>query len=180
VVREERQLTYDASFQYEWNDLVVGGSWYFVTVTSSPEKIQAAVGACKEALHSLLGPFGVTGESVASSKRSLLQRWMNDKVTHKHWIDVLTGSQLPALFPMKRDLLALSKDYRQLLSEITLQDIQLLVKLFGFSEEAMTVCVGIAAPNCPPGMTAPKEFSSKPLTGSIETPRTTSATALMS
>lgn len=35
VVREERQLTYDASFRFQNFDSILGG-WYIVSVTSSP------------------------------------------------------------------------------------------------------------------------------------------------
>ena len=41
---------------------------YLVSVTSSPGQVQAAVQACKEALSSLKGPFGVMGDSVQSGK----------------------------------------------------------------------------------------------------------------
>lgn len=52
VVREERQLTYDAAFQLQGFEGIQGG-WYIVSVTSSPEKVQQAIRACKEALVSL-------------------------------------------------------------------------------------------------------------------------------
>jgi len=161
VVREERQLTYDASFVYQAHDLLSGG-WYLITVTSSPETIQAAVRACKEALQSLQGAFGVTGESVASSKRTLLHRYQHDRLSNKFWLDLLAGSQFPQYHPNKANLQAITKEYAGVLGEITVQDIQLLVKVLGFEEEKMTVCVGIASPNCPPGMTPPT-LPSQPL-----------------
>jgi len=155
VVREERQLTYDASFGYQSNDILSGG-WYLITVTSSPETIQAAVRACKEAMQSLHGAFGVTGESVSSSKRSMLQRFQHEKISNRFWIDMLSGSQFPQFHPHKANLEAITKEYTSILSDITVQDIQALVKLFGFQEDNMTVCVGIASPECPAGMIPPR------------------------
>jgi predicted Zn-dependent peptidase len=52
VVREEKQLTYDAAFQLQSFESILGG-WYIVSVTSSPHKVQQAIRACKEALVSL-------------------------------------------------------------------------------------------------------------------------------
>lgn len=49
VVREERRLTYDASFQLHGHDAIRGG-WYLVSVTSNPSQVAEAVKACKEAL----------------------------------------------------------------------------------------------------------------------------------
>lgn len=80
VVREERQLTYDASFQtqvgsiyfililqrqtdsndnasFQGHEATLGG-WYLVSVTSSPAQVQDAIRACKEALFSLKAAFG--------------------------------------------------------------------------------------------------------------------------
>lgn len=74
VVREERRLTYDASFQLRGNDAVKGG-WYLVSVTSSPGQVQEAVQACKEALNSLKGSMGVMGDAIQSAKRTLISRY---------------------------------------------------------------------------------------------------------
>jgi hypothetical protein len=42
------------------------GGWYLVSVTSSPAQVQAAVAACKEAVASLKGPFGIMGDRCCS------------------------------------------------------------------------------------------------------------------
>ena len=63
MVREERQLTYDASFQIQGHESVHGG-WYLVSVTSSPAQVQDAIRACKEALASLKGAFGRSPNNV--------------------------------------------------------------------------------------------------------------------
>lgn len=73
VVREERRLTYDASFTMLGHEAIKGG-WFIVSVTSSPQQVQQALVACKEALSSLKGAFGVTGDSIQSAKRSIVNR----------------------------------------------------------------------------------------------------------
>merc|ERR1719230_2149104 len=49
VVREERRLPSDASFHFNGPE-TLQGSWYTVSVTSSPAQVQEALVACKEAL----------------------------------------------------------------------------------------------------------------------------------
>eukprot|EP01035_Chromulina_nebulosa_P019847 gene19847-25796_t len=146
VVREERRLTYDASFQLKGHEGVDGG-WYLVSVTSSPSQVNEAVRACKEALNSLRGPFGVMGDAVQSAKRTLLNRYRNDLMTNKYWVDAMSGTQLDEV-PIKS--LRFISDYENVINGITVQDIQLLVEVLNFDESNMTTCIGIASPN-PPG-----------------------------
>jgi hypothetical protein len=39
------------------------------------------------------------------------------------------------------------EDYQEVMGSVTLQDIYDVIELLGFSEESMTVCVGIASPS---------------------------------
>lgn len=142
VVREERRLTYDASFQFEGRDIRRGG-YFVVSVTSPPATVQAAVGACKEALRSLLGPFGVLGDSLQAAKRSIQQRVATESLTNLFWLDLLAGSQADAL-PAKN--LPAMLDFPRVVAEVSLTDLQQALELLGFREEEMTVCVGLAAP----------------------------------
>jgi Peptidase M16 inactive domain len=96
VVREERRLTYDASFNLRGSDAINGG-WYLVSVTSSPPQVQAAVAACKDALASLRGQFGVQADSVESCKRTLINRAKNDRATNDYWVNSLSGTQLDSI-----------------------------------------------------------------------------------
>ena len=145
IVREERQLTYDASFQLQARDSIKG-SWYLVSVTSSPQQVQAAVRACKEALASLKGPHGVMGDSIQSAKRTLLNKFHTESVTNKFWVENISGTQVSTI--PDKSLKSIS-DFESTLQSVTLQDIQLLVELFKFDEENMTACVGITAPSPP-------------------------------
>ena len=93
VVREERQLTYDASFSFNGHDGIFGG-WYLVSVTSSPSQVREALRACKEAIRSLKGTFGVMGDGVQSAKRTLMNRQRTESETNKFWVDSMSGCQV--------------------------------------------------------------------------------------
>ena len=146
MVREERQLTYDASFQLQ-NREIIAGSWYLVSVTSSPAQVQAAVRACKEALASLKGPFGILGDSIQSARRTLWNKFCNEETTNQFWVENLCGTQL-SCFPHKT--LGSISEFETMLGAVTVQDIEWLVEQFNFSEENMTACVGITSPAPPP------------------------------
>jgi predicted Zn-dependent peptidase len=145
VVREERKLTYDASFQLH-NREVYRGSWYTVSVTSSPQQVQAALQACKEALASLKGSFGVAGDAVQSAKRTLVNKFHSESATNKFWAENLCGTLSEAV-PEKS--LRCIADYESVLATVGAQDIQALVEAMGFEEEHMTACVGTTAPEPP-------------------------------
>jgi predicted Zn-dependent peptidase len=147
VVREERRLTYDASFQLKSHEAVAGG-WYLVSVTSSPSQVQEAVSACKEALHSLKGSFGVMGDAVQSAKRTLLSRFRNDLLTNKFWVEAMSGTQLGCVGFGIKSLRCIS-DYESVIAAITVQDIQLLVDMLNLEEDNMTTCVAITSPQPP-------------------------------
>ena len=148
VVREERRLTYDASFQLHGFETIKGG-WYQVSVTSSPSQVQEAVRACKEALSSLRGTFGIMGDSVQSAKRTMLNRFRGESLTNKFWVENLSGTQLDCM-PSKS--LRCISEFEKVLAGITVQDVQLLVEALNMNEENMTACVGITAPEPPAGM----------------------------
>jgi predicted Zn-dependent peptidase len=152
IVREERRLTYDASFQFRGQEAIRGG-WYMVSVTSSPEQVQDAVRACKESLYSLKGSFGVIGDAVQSAKRTLSNRFQQDIATNKYWVDCMSGTQLDCI-PFKS--LKFISDYEKVLSGMTVQDIQYLVEIFNFDEANMTACIGIASPKNPSGSAGKK------------------------
>jgi predicted Zn-dependent peptidase len=145
VVREERQLTYDASFQLQGKD-IMRGAWYTVSVTSSPAQVQAAVRACKEALASLKGAFGIMSDSVQSAKRTLLNKFHTEMLTNKFWVEHLSGTLSDAVPDKSLRSLA---DYESVLNSVTVQDVQFLLELFHFEEQNMTACVGITAPERP-------------------------------
>ena len=149
VVREERRLTYDASFTLKGSDLQNGG-WYLVSVTSSPSQVQEAVTACKEALFSLAGSFGVMGDSVQSAKRTLRSRFRAEAGTNKFWVEHMSGTQLDEMpFKTIRGI----AEYEKALASVTVADVSQLVELMALNDDSsMTACVGVASPSPPVGM----------------------------
>ena len=139
VVREERRLTYDASFNFQTHDSLRGG-WYQVSVTSSPSQVHEAVKACKEALASLRGSTGIMGDSLSSAKRTILNRVRGEAQTNKFWVESLSGTQLENI-PLKT--LRCLTDFEAVLATVTVQDVQQLVDVLDFSPERITSCVGI-------------------------------------
>ena len=138
VVREERRLTYDASFQFNGPESLQG-SWYLVSVTSSPSQVKEALRACKEALTSLKGVFGINGDSVQSAKRTILNRFRGESLTNKFWVDNMSGTQVDAI-PQKT--IKCISDFEKVLGGITVQDIQQLVTVLNFDDDNMTAVCG--------------------------------------
>ena len=53
MVRERKQLTYDANFRFSEHERIKGG-WYLVSVTASPANAEKALDACRETLQALV------------------------------------------------------------------------------------------------------------------------------
>uniref|UniRef100_A0A7S1NQ93 Uncharacterized protein n=1 Tax=Eutreptiella gymnastica TaxID=73025 RepID=A0A7S1NQ93_9EUGL len=143
IVREERQLTYDASFQFQGFDRIRGGM-YQVSVTTSPQQADLAVQACREALASLVAPFGVTQEAVEAAKRTLLAQYELEKENNRYWCEVLIGTQQEEI-PQKQ--LNVIQEYADVVRSITVTDVQLLAQYLGFGDGTTLSCVGISAPD---------------------------------
>lgn len=117
---------------------------YFIPHNYS--QVQEAVRACKEALVSLKGHFGVMGDSVQAAKRTLANKFRTDSVTNLFWLEQLSGTQIDSI--PNKDLKSIS-EFEAVLSSVTVQDIQVLVEIFNFEEDNMSACVGITAPTPP-------------------------------
>jgi predicted Zn-dependent peptidase len=167
IVREEQQLTYDASFNFKEYE-IIHGSYYLISVTSSPQKIQAAIRGCKDAIASLTRKSGLSssyaggvlsGDTLQSAKRSLLSKWKNEQISNSFWISQLTGIQSSSL-PLKS--LSTILDYEMILSSITVNDVQTLMEILRMDdEENMTACIGIASPIHPSEVMKERPFSSE-------------------
>jgi predicted Zn-dependent peptidase len=145
-VREERRLTYDASFTFKGSELQPGG-WYLVSVTSSPSQVQAAVTACKESLDSLAGDAFSLADSVQSTKRTLRSRFLAESATNKFWIEQLSGTQLlEAPYKSVRCI----AEYEKILAAVTVTDVVQLISLIALDDDnTMTSGVGVASPAPP-------------------------------
>jgi len=142
VVREERKLTYDASFTLLGFDAVQGGL-YLVSVTTSPDQAEAAVQACRDALASLADPFGIMSEAILAARRSLETSHELEVSTNRYWVEVLGGTQLD---PNPAKTVDSVREYPRMLAQITTEDLQLLVQHLGFKEGSNLALVGISSP----------------------------------
>lgn len=125
------------------------GSWFTVAVTSSPAQVQSALTACREALHSLSGRSGISGDTVQSAKRTIVNKFTAESLTNKFWVEKMSGCQSSAA----KDKTVLSIErFETVLQEVSMQDIQFLVEVFAFKDDNMTACVGVTAPEPPLGM----------------------------
>ena len=74
VVRERKQLTYDANFRFSEHERIKGG-WYLVSVTASPANAEKALDACRETLQALGGSSRrPTADNLEAARRVLVNR----------------------------------------------------------------------------------------------------------
>jgi hypothetical protein len=145
IVREERRLTYDASFQWVHHDGIAKG-WYLVSVTASPATVQPAIRACQEALQTLKGPYGVMSDSVQAAKRTVLNKHHADLSSNRYWTELLSGTQCDHI---GSKTLRAMMDFEAVVQSVTVQDVQAAVAAMDFTDEQMTTCIGVAAPSLP-------------------------------
>lgn len=139
LVREERQLTYDAHFSLDSTDSQPGGVFQ-VGVTSTPEKIQSAIRACKESLLSLKTHVDI---SLESAKHTLLENTRNEAKSLSFWVHRLAGLRLANKPVEVMDSLS---PWEEMVRAVTREDLLLAIDAFGFDEDRMTSCVGISSP----------------------------------
>lgn len=107
--------------------------------------MQRAVAACVEALGSLYGPFGVSGDMVSSAKHTVLERISLQSQTNKFYLDALAGCQDDHLAGRKG--FWREEDFRKVVESITVADVQAALAVLSLKPENMTVCVGTAGPD---------------------------------
>ena len=124
--------------------------------------------ACKEALNSLKGNFGILGDAIQSAKRTLINRYYNDLLTNKYWVEAMSGTHarthsqpdIQSIEQSTNELqteiitenlktLSFISNYEEMINSVTINDMQLLVDILNFSEDNMTSCVAIASPKPP-------------------------------
>jgi predicted Zn-dependent peptidase len=146
IVREEKQLTYDASFQLHPRS-ILPGSWFTVSVTSSPQQVAEAIEACRGALATMKrAASGVNSNSLQAAKRTLLNKFYSESTSNHFWVDMMSGTQMSEL-PLKT--LRGVAEYEKVVSSVTLQDMEQLVEMLKLDDGGMVSCVGIASSTSP-------------------------------
>lgn len=95
------------------------------------------------------------GDSVQSAKRTLRSRFRAEISSNKFWVESLCGTQLSEM-PLKSTLCI--SEYEKILAAVTVTDVAQLIDVLALDDDnAMTTCVGIAAPIPPPEMRAAQQ-----------------------
>lgn len=137
TVRDTLGLTYDVSFELSLFDRLPTG-WFYVNVTSTPEKIKDAMMASLRVLRSgSIQPF--TSRDLLRAKRTLITRHESDLKDNGYWLAMLTHVQAPSV-PLKS--VECLRDLRSMYESITVEDIYDAYNNFDFSDEAVFSCIG--------------------------------------
>lgn len=137
TVRDTLGLTYDVSFELSLFDRLPTG-WFYVNVTSTPQKIKDAMMASMRVLRSgSIQPF--TSRDLLRAKRTLITRHESDLKDNGYWLALLTHIQSPSV-PLKS--VECLRDLTAMYDAITIEDIYEAYSHFDFSDEATYTCIG--------------------------------------
>ncbi|CAM9843317.1 unnamed protein product [Pylaiella littoralis] len=140
VVREQKRLTYDASIHLTNFDRLLG-SWYLITVTAIPDKVDEAIKACQDTLRDMSGPVPITADNIESAKRVLINRHEGDLRTNSYWCDLLSGLQVDCL--TDKDMSCIT-DFPAVVDAVTAQDLQVVLKGLTTDRAQMFTCAGVS------------------------------------
>ncbi|KAJ1452633.1 hypothetical protein M885DRAFT_526193 [Pelagophyceae sp. CCMP2097] len=135
VVRERKQLTYDANFHFCDHERLCGG-WYVVSVTASVDKAQRALDACVETLTTLKTSAPVTRDNLESARRVVANRHLAELHSNKYWCEQLAGVSFASM-PGKG--VAGLADYAGLAEQATLGDLKAVLDLIDV--DSMHTCI---------------------------------------
>ena len=137
TVRDTLGLTYDVSFELSLFDRLPTG-WFYVNVTSTPQKIKDAMMASMRVLRSgSIQPF--TSRDLLRAKRTLITRHESDLKDNGYWLALLTHIQSPSV-PLKS--VECLRDLTAMYDAVTIEDIYEAYSHFDFSDEATYTCIG--------------------------------------
>jgi len=137
VVRERKQLTYDANFHFSDHERLKGG-WYLVSVTASPAKAEKALQACREVLGALATTGPPTRDNLESARRVVVNRHLAELISNKYWCEQLTGTTFESM-PYKR--LCGLRDYAKLADQVTVNDLAAILKFVDTSDAGIHTCI---------------------------------------
>jgi len=145
IVRERKQLTYDANFSLSGFERLRGG-WFLVTVTASKDKAHAALDACKETLQDMRKVSPITSDNLLSAKRVVINRHEGELRTSRYWTTIMSGFQQESI-PLKGPLSVI--DYHAVVESITVMDLQLTLECLGLNDKELYSVIGrTVQPEC--------------------------------
>jgi len=132
IVREQKQLTYDANFSLTNFEALKGG-WFLVTVTASKANANKALRACLETLQSIVARGGVGSDNLSSAKRVVINRHEGGLQSLKGYVEALSGLQMDSI-PLKGPKCL--TEFHRVVEGVTVKDVQaVLNECFDFDDE---------------------------------------------
>jgi len=145
TVRDSLGLTYDVSFEVNLFDKL-GLGWYVISVTSTPEKVQKAVDACKAVLRGL-DHNKISQRELDRAKKTLLMKHNQDcKSNNVYWLALMAHLQAKSV-PRKN--VSCIRELSGLYERATIDDINLAYTHLGIDESSLFACIGISGANQP-------------------------------
>jgi predicted Zn-dependent peptidase len=144
TVRDSLGLTYDVSFELQLLDRIQR-SWYSVSVTSTPAKIDDALDASMHVLRELT-TRRVSQQELDRARRTLLARHETDLKDNSYLIGLLTHLQCKTV--PRKDLVCL-QDLSDVYNAATVADIYEAYNRLGLSDQEIYTCTGVSGKDIP-------------------------------
>lgn len=145
TVRDALGLTYDVAFELTVFERIDSG-WFFVTVTSTPEKIHEAREASLNVLLNV-ATQRITPRELQRAKRTLLTRHESDQKDNGYWLSLLTHLQADSV-PSKR--LECLRDLRAMYEAATINDVYDAYSYLRLDNASVYSCIGTSGKTPPP------------------------------
>jgi len=142
TVRDSLGLTYDVSFELQLLDRMEK-SWYSVSVTSTPAKIDDALDASLHVLREL-STRRVSQQELERARRTLLARHETDLKDNSYLIGLLTHLQCETV--PRKDLQCL-QELTTVYNAATVADIYEAYNRMGLSDQEIYTCTGVSGEN---------------------------------
>mmetsp|Transcript_7177 Transcript_7177/g.26015 ORF Transcript_7177/g.26015 Transcript_7177/m.26015 type:complete len:325 (+) Transcript_7177:31-1005(+) len=139
TVRDSLGLTYDVSFELQLLDRMKK-SWYSVSVTSTPAKIDDALDASLHVLRELTSRR-VSQQELDRARRTLLARHETDLKDNSYLIGLLTHLQCGTV--PRKDIRCL-RELTSVYSAATVADIYEAYNRLGLSDQEIYTCTGVS------------------------------------
>eukprot|EP00873_Tetraselmis_striata_P020838 jgi/Tetstr1/441102/TSEL_029370.t1 len=145
TVRDALGLTYDVAFELTVFERIESG-WFFVTVTSTPEKIHEAREASLNVLLNI-ATQRITPRELQRAKRTLLTRHESDQKDNNYWLSLLTHLQADSV-PSKR--LECLRDLKAMYEAATINDVYDAYSYLRLDNASVYSCIGTSGKTPPP------------------------------
>eukprot|EP00921_Rhytidocystis_pertsovi_P016052 GHVQ01025373.1.p1 GENE.GHVQ01025373.1~~GHVQ01025373.1.p1 ORF type:complete len:960 (+),score=158.95 GHVQ01025373.1:1846-4725(+) len=130
VLREEKQLTYDASFDLIGFERLHGGV-FLLAVHANPHSAVHVLQEAQKTLQDIRTTRPITQSQVENACRQLVSRHDSEIGNPRYWLDLMSGMQLREI-PLKTKEFV--TDLQSVAESVTAKDLQLLLDTFGVDD----------------------------------------------